>query len=205
MKIFTPLYQRMLRWASHRRAPVYLAAFSFGEAFIVPIPPEVMLVPMCLSRPKQGFRFAGLSLSGSMLGAIVGYLLGYYTYELLRFVFEALGWIEQIDAWVSRLRELSVQSPWQTFWLLVLAGFTPIPLKIFTWSAGIVGLPLLPFLASMLVGRGKRVLLVALAIRLGGERAARVLESFVEPLGWLVTAALVVGLGYLGYSAVVAD
>ena len=55
------------------------------------------------------------------------------------------------------------ESPWKAFWLLVLAGFTPIPLKIFTWASGIVGVPMLPFLASMLVGRGKRVYLVALA------------------------------------------
>lgn len=201
MKIFTPIYQRMLHWSRHKSATWYLGGLSFAEAIIFPIPPEVMLAPMCLAQPKQGFRFASVSLAASMLGAVVGYLLGFYTYELLTFVFEALGWSEQIEARVAMLRELSAQSPWQTFWLLVLAGFTPIPLKIFTWASGIVGLPFLPFMASMLVGRGKRVYLIALAIRLGGEKAAQVLESIIEPLGWIVTVLLVLGLGYFGFHA----
>lgn len=203
MKIFTPIYQRILLWSQHKSASRYLAGLSFAEAIIFPVPPEVMLAPMCLMQPRQGFRFASVSLASSMLGAVVGYLLGHYTYELLGFVFEALGWVEQIDARVSQLRELSAQSPWQTFWLLVLAGFTPIPLKIFTWASGIVGLPFLPFMASMLVGRGKRVYLIALAIRLGGERAARILDGFIEPIGWIVTAILVLGLGYLGFNVLV--
>ena len=80
------------------------------------------------------------------------------------------------------------------FWLLVLAGFTPIPLKIFTWASGIVGVPMLPCLAAMLVGRGKRVYLLALVIRLGGERAERALHRWIEHLGWaamVLFAALV--------------
>jgi membrane protein YqaA with SNARE-associated domain len=201
MKLFAGLYQRVLRWASHHNAPTVLTTLSFAEAIVFPIPPEVLLAPMCLSRPQQGFRYAGLSLAGSMAGAVVGYLLGYYTYELLQPLFVVLGWSEGLDAWVTQLRELSSQSPWKTFWLLVLAGFTPIPLKIFTWAAGIVGLPFLPFLASMVVGRGKRVFLVALLIRLGGERAVRTLEEFIEPIGWIATVLLLGVLGWLGYHA----
>lgn len=201
MKLFSSFYQRVLRWASHHNAPTVLTVFSFAEAIVLPVPPEVLLAPMCLSRPQSGFRYAALSLAGSMAGAVVGYLLGYYTYELLQPLFELLGWSESMGAWVTQLRELSAQSPWQTFWLLVLAGFTPIPLKIFTWAAGIVGLPFLPFMASMLVGRGKRVFLVALLIRLGGERAVRKLEEFIEPLGWIATALLLGLLGWLAYHA----
>jgi membrane protein DedA with SNARE-associated domain len=98
---------------------------------------------------------------------------------------------------VAHLREITAQSPWKAFWLLVLAGFTPIPLKIFTWASGIVGVPMLPFLASMLVGRGKRVFLVAAAIRLGGERAERVLHRWIEHLGWGVLALLAAAVGWL--------
>ena len=87
----------------------------------------------------------------------------------------------------------------ETFWILVLAGFTPIPLKFFTWASGIVGVPLLPFMASMAVGRGKRVYLVAAAIRLGGERAEAALRRWIEPLGWIATALLVAGIGYLAW------
>jgi len=202
MPIFAPLYQRTLAWARHRHAPGFLTVFSFAEAVFFPVPPEVMLAPMCLAQPRRGFTYAGLSLAGSLAGAAVGYLLGHYAYELLVPAFEALGWLERIDAQVSRLRELAAASPWQVFWLLVLAGFTPIPLKFFTWAAGIVGVPFLPFMASMLIGRGKRVFLLAGAIRLGGERAERLLDRYIEHLGWLAVGLVLLGLGYLGWQAV---
>lgn len=197
MKIFGPLYERTLAWARHRNAPTFLTVLSFAEAVIFPVVPEVMLAPMCLSQPRRGFWFATLSLIGSLLGAVVGYVLGYYAYELIKPVFEALGWITKIDAQVSYLREIAEKSPWQAFWVLVIAGFTPIPLKFFTWASGIVGVPLLPFLASMFVGRGKRVYLIAFAIRLGGERAEATLRRYIEPVGWAAMVALVGAFGWL--------
>ena len=201
MKLFGPMYERALAWARHPRAPALLAGLSFAEAVVFPVPPEVMLAPMCLSQPRRGFWFATLSLAGSLAGAVLGYLLGHFAYELVKPLFESLGWIDRIDAQVRYLREVSEQSPWQAFWILVLAGFTPIPLKIFTWAAGIVGVPMLPFLASMLVGRGKRVFLVAGAIRLGGERAERALHRYIEPIGWIATVLLVAGIGWLAFRA----
>ena len=201
MKLFGPMYERALAWARHPRAPALLTGLSFAEAVVFPVPPEVMLAPMCLSQPRRGFWFATLSLAGSLAGAVLGYLLGHFAYELVKPLLESLGWIDKIDAQVRYLREVSEQSPWQAFWILVLAGFTPIPLKIFTWAAGIVGVPMLPFLASMLVGRGKRVFLVAAAIRLGGERAERALHRYIEPIGWIATVLLVAGIGWLAFRA----
>lgn len=198
MTLFEPLYHRIMVWARHRHAPTLLTLFSTAEAVFFPVPPEVMLAPMCLAQPRSGFRFASLSLAGSMVGAVIGYTLGYYAYELLVPLFDSLGWLERIDAQVTQLREIVAQSPWQAFWLLVLAGFTPIPLKIFTWAAGIVGVPFVPFLASMFIGRGKRVFLIALAIRLGGERAERMLAKYIEQIGWVVTGILVLLLAWLG-------
>lgn len=197
MTLFEPLYHRIMLWARHRHAPSLLTLFSTAEAVFFPVPPEVMMAPMCLAQPRRGFTFASLSLAGSMVGAVIGYTLGHFAYELLVPVFESLGWLERIDEQVTRLREIAAQSPWQAFWLLVLAGFTPIPLKIFTWAAGIVGVPFLPFLASMFIGRGKRVYLLALAIRLGGERAERMLAKYIEQIGWFVTGVLVLGLGWV--------
>ena len=201
MKVFGPMYERALAWSKHPRAPAFLTGLSFAEAVVFPIPPEVMLAPMSLSQPKRSFWFATLSLLGSLAGAVVGYLLGHYAYELIRPLFESLGWIDRIDAQVMYLREVAAQSPWKAFWILVIAGFTPIPLKIFTWAAGIVGVPMLPFLASMAVGRGKRVYLIAAAIRMGGERAERALHRYIEPVGWGASALLVVGIGWLAFRA----
>lgn len=197
MKVFAPLYASALQWARHPRAPLLLVVLSLAEAVIFPVMPEVMLAPMCLSQPRRSFRFATLSLAGSLVGAVLGYLLGHYAWELVKPMLASLGWIGHIDSQVASLRELAQQSPWKLFWLLVLAGFTPIPLKFFTWAAGIVGVPLLPFLASMFVGRGKRVYLVALAIRLGGERADAALRRYIEPIGWGALVLLAVAIVYL--------
>ncbi|HOC10670.1 MULTISPECIES: YqaA family protein [Thermomonas] len=194
MKIFGPMYQRALGWSRHPRAPALLAGLSFVEAIVFPVMPEVMLGPMCLAQPKRGFRFASISLLFSLLGAVVGYLLGHFAYEAVKPALAALGWLDKIDAQVAHLREVVAQSPWKAFWLLVLGGFAPIPMKVFTWASGIVGVPMLPFLLSMGVGRGKRVYLLALAIRLGGERAEKALHRWIEPIGWialLLLAALV--------------
>lgn len=197
MKLFGPLYERTLIWARHRHAPTLLTGLSFAEAVIFPVPPEVMLAPMSLAQPHRAFWLATLSLVGSLAGAVVGYLLGHFAFELVRPLLEALGWIEKIEAQVAYLAEIAKSSPWKAFWLLVLAGFTPIPLKIFTWASGVVGVPMLPFLASMLVGRGKRLYLIAIAVRLGGTRAEATLRRFIEPVGWAALAVLALGIGWL--------
>lgn len=201
MRLFAPIYERALGWARHPRAPAYLTGLSFAEAIIFPVPPEVMLAPMCLSRPRSGFWFASLSLIGSLAGAVLGYLLGHYAYELVKPLFEALGWLSHIDSGVVRLREMTAESPWTAFWFLVGVGFAPIPLKFVTWAAGIVGMPWLPFLASMLVGRGKRVYLIAAAIRIGGERAERALHRYIEPVGWGATVLVLGAIAWFAYRA----
>jgi len=200
LKIFGPLYERTLVWARHHRAPRFLVALSFVEAVIFPVPPEVMLAPMCLSQPRRGFWFASLSLAGSLVGALVGYALGHYAYELIKPLFEALGWANRISEGVNELRGMAAQSPWATFWLLSAVGFA-LPLKFVTWASGIVGVPILPFLASMVVGRGHRVYPLALAIRLGGERAETLLRRYIEPIGWVAMIAMLGALGWLIWHA----
>jgi membrane protein YqaA with SNARE-associated domain len=193
MKIFKPLYERALFWASHPKAPWYLAVLSFFEAIIFPVAPEIMLAPMVLAKPKHWARYAAISLVCSMLGALVGYALGHFAFDALRPMFESLGWMERIDQRVAELRVDLAEHPWQAFWLLVAAGFVPVPLKVFTWASGIVGMPLLPFIGGMLIGRGKRVFLVAGLIRLGGKRAEEALHRWIEPIGW-ATVALIAAL-----------
>jgi membrane protein YqaA with SNARE-associated domain len=199
MKLFKPLYERALRWAAHPQAPWYLAALSFVEAIIFPVAPEIMLAPMVLARREKWWRYAALSLFFSLLGALVGYALGHYAFDLLRPFLARIGWLPRIDELVGKLRADAQLHPWSAFWTLVLAGFLPIPLKIFTWASGIVGVPLPAFVASMLVGRGKRVFLVAGAIRLGGERAEKALHRWIEPIGWLTVALIAAVVIYLKF------
>jgi len=191
MKVFGPMYERALAWAAHPRASLYLGVLSFFEAIIFPIMPEVMLVPMCVAKPRRAFWFATISLAASMLGALVGYFLGHYAFEAMKPMFAALGMLHGIESGIQVVQEKMAESPWAVFTFLVLGGFMPIPMKVFTWASGIVGVPMLPYMASMLIGRAKRVFLLALLIRLGGERAERTLHRYIEPVGWVAVALLV--------------
>jgi membrane protein YqaA with SNARE-associated domain len=184
MKLFKPLYEKAIVWSKHPRAPLILLLLSFVEAFVFPVAPEVMLAPMCLAQPKRAFRFAGLSLLGSVFGMFVGYAIGHYAIDLVMPWLIDLGYGPQFDA-------VKQEAIAHGFWMLLIAGFTPIPFKIATIAAGAVGMPLLPFFLGGVIGRGKRVFIVAGAIRLGGEKAEAWLRRNVEPIGWLALVLLI--------------
>ena len=190
MQLFRPWYERALAWSRHPKAPWLLTGLSFIEAIFFPIPPEVMLAPMSLAQPRRAFRFAAMSLAGSMAGMFIGYALGYFALEAAMPLVEKLGYAGQFEA-------IKQQAADNGFWLLLVAGFTPIPFKVFTIASGAVGMPLLPFFFGALIGRGKRVFLVAAAIRLGGERAERALHRHIEPVGWVALAVFAVLVGWL--------
>ena len=190
MQLFRPWYERALAWSRHPKAPWLLTGLSFIEAIFFPIPPEVMLAPMSLAQPRRAFRFAAMSLAGSMAGMFIGYALGYFALEAAMPLVEKLGYAGQFEA-------IKQQAADNGFWLLLVAGFTPVPFKVFTIASGAVGMPLLPFFFGALIGRGKRVFLVAAAIRLGGERAERALHRHIEPVGWVALAVFAVLVGWL--------
>lgn len=183
MKLFAPWYERALRWAEHPRAPTLLGVLSFVEAIFFPVPPEVMLAPMTLAQPRRGLRFATISLAASTLGALVGYAVGYFAIDL------AMPLLERLDL-VAKFEEVRRAAAENGFWFLLIGGFTPIPFKLLTLASGAVAMPLLPFLAGAIIGRGKRVYLVAGVIMWGGERAERLLRRYVEPIGWAALAVL---------------
>lgn len=194
--LFRPLYEFALRWAAHRHAERYLFGLSFIEAFIFPIAPEVMLAPMVLAKPSLWARYPAISLFGSLLGAFIGYALGHFAFDLVRPLLADLGWL---PAFEEQVRSLHESSPWKIFGLLVLAGFTPIPLKVFTWASGFVGVPIPAFVGGMLIGRGKRVFFVSGVIRLAGPRAERALHRWIEWIGWALIALIVLLIVYLKY------
>jgi membrane protein YqaA with SNARE-associated domain len=190
MKIFQPLFERAIVWARHPRAPLLLTFLSFIEAIFFPVPPELMLAPMCVARPKRGFYYAALSLLGSVAGMFVGYMIGHYAIDLAMPVIEKMGYGAEFE-------DIKQQAADHGFWLLLITGFTPVPFKIFTLASGAVGMPLLPFFAGGAIGRGKRVFLVAGAIRLGGEKAEATLRKYIEPIGWGALVLLVAAVAWI--------
>jgi membrane protein YqaA with SNARE-associated domain len=198
MRLFGTLYARALAWARAPRAVYYLCGLSFVEAFIFPVMPEVMLAPMMLGKRTRAFFYANVSLLFSLLGALVGYALGHWAYESIRPLF-SLHMQQIITTWVEALRTDMNQHWLAMLGALTLAALQPvIPMKFVTWAAGIVGVPVLPFLACMAVGRGKRVWLLALLIRLFGERAERLLHENIEWVGWAALALLGLLVAWLG-------
>ena len=184
MRLFGALYARALKWARHPQAIYYLCGLSFVEAFIFPVMPEVMLAPMMLGKRHRAFFYANISLLFSLLGSLVGYALGHWAYDSIHPLLSP-GMQQTIGTWVGQLRSDMSQHWLAMLGALMLAALQPvIPMKFVTWAAGIVGVPLVPFLACMAIGRGKRVWLLALLVRVVGERAEQILHKNIERIGW---------------------
>jgi membrane protein YqaA with SNARE-associated domain len=197
LKLFAPLFERAIAWAQDKRAPWLLAFLSFIEAIIFPVPPEVMLAPMCLAQPKRGWWYATIALVAGVLGSILGYALGHFAYPAIAPLLSS-GMQAAIADWVDKLQVMMREHPGALVGTLLLAAIQPvIPMKFVAWAAGIAGVPLPEFLLCMFIGRGKRLFLVAGAIRLGGERAAKALHKYIEPIGWIALALIVVAGGWL--------
>jgi membrane protein YqaA with SNARE-associated domain len=193
MRLFGTLYARVLVWARDRRAVYYLCGLSFVEAFIFPVMPEVMLAPMMLGKRHRAFFYANVSLVFSLLGSLVGYALGHWAFHALTPLLQSLHLYEPIERGVESLRTQMNQHWLELLLVLMLAAIQPVvPMKFVTWASGIVGVPVIPFLACILLGRGKRVWLLALLIRLFGERAEQILHKNIEWIGWAAVAALVI-------------
>ena len=172
-------------WVGHRHAPWYLGVLSFAESSFFPIPPDVMLAPMALAKPEHAWRFALLTTLTSVLGGILGYIIGLFLFELVEPLLHQLGY------WDGYLAAKMWFDEWG-FWAIFLAGFSPIPYKVFTIAAGTISMALLPFVLASVIGRGARFFLVAGLMRWGGARMEQVIQANVDRLGWLtVVLALV--------------
>ena len=185
MKIFSPLYERAMRWARHPHAPWYLGGLSFAESSFFPIPPDVMLAPMSLAQPKRAFWFATLTTFTSVLGGILGYLIGVFAFELVAPLLEGGRYADAFELakqWFDRWGFLAV----------LAAGFSPIPYKVFTITAGVLSMAFLPFVLASFIGRGMRFYLVSMLMAWGGAAMEDRLRQWVDWLGWLTVAIVVI-------------
>ena len=184
MRLFSKLYDMTLRWSRHRHAPGYLAGLSFAESSFFPIPPDVMLAPMTLANPERAWRLAFLTTVASVLGGLLGYAIGLFAFDFIEPLLHRAGY------WEHYLTTREWFDEWG-FWAVFLAGFSPIPYKVFTISAGVISMALLPFVAASAVGRGARFFLVAGVMSWGGARMETALREYIDRIGWLVVALAV--------------
>ena len=183
--MFLRLYDRVIALSAHRRAPAFLTVLSFTESSVFPVPPDVMLIPMCLAKPKKGWLYAALCTLFSVLGGMAGYLIGKLAFDWIE------PWLMNSSYADTFTSAVAAFETWG-FWYILLAGFTPIPYKVFTISAGVVGMPFLTFIGGSVVGRGGRFFLVAALIRLGGETLAARMRKYIDLIGWITIAVAVV-------------
>ncbi len=186
MKIFSSLYQKMLGWAAHQRAPTFLFWISFAESSFFPIPPDVMLAPMVLAKPEQGWRNAWLCTLGGVLGAFLGYIIGMFFFLAIKPLLIKLGYMPKYELIMHWFQEWG-------FWVMFFAGFAFIPYKLFTIAAGATGLGLIPFTLGSLVGRGGRFFLVTALIKMGGVKLERLLRDYIDHVAWLCILLCVLG------------
>ncbi|MCX4193054.1 YqaA family protein [Methylophaga sp. OBS1] len=184
MRLFSGLYTRVMRWARHQYATYWLALVSFSESSFFLIPPDVMLAPMSLARPEKAWFYAGVTTISSVLGGLLGYAIGLFAFQLAEPLLISLDYMhayQQAAAWFDK---------WG-FWAIFIAGFTPIPYKVFTIAAGAANMLLLPFVIGSLIGRGMRFFMVAGLMRWGGPELEASLHLWVDKLGWLTVLILV--------------
>jgi len=178
LKIFQWMYDKALTWAKHRHAERYLVGLSFTESVIFPIPPDVMLAPMALAQPAKAWRYATLTTLASVLGGICGYLLGWLLYEpVVLPTIEYMGYQDKFAMIEQWFKQYGV-------WVVFIAGFSPIPYKLFTVGAGLMHMAFLPFVIASIIGRAGRFYLVAGLMYWGGEKMQQKLRDIVDWLGW---------------------
>lgn len=187
---FERCYESILLWAQHRHAVKYLFALSFAESSFFPLPPDIMLAPMSLSQPKRALFFALLTTVASVLGGILGYMIGLYAMDWV------MPWLQDSTYGASFIRVQNWFEQWGV-WAVFLAGFSPIPYKVFTIASGAFGLFFLPFVAASILGRGARFFLVAGLISWGGERLDDLIRRYMNTLGLILVFLVFMGLwGY---------
>jgi membrane protein YqaA with SNARE-associated domain len=172
---------RIERWARHPAGPLLLGLFAVLEACLFPAPTEALLAALSLARPRRTWHLVAIALAGSLLGSLVGYTMGYH----------AQGNLEWAAAGAHRIEALGGRYRDGAFWVLATSGFTPIPYLVYTISGGVYGVPLLPFIAGAIAGRGLKYLLLGILVRAIGPHLRR------RPVLLTATLLLVIGIAYV--------
>ena len=182
-----------MTWSRDPKAPYILGILSFFESIFFPVPPDVMLAPMCMATPKRAWWFALITTLTSVVGGILGYLIGYYAFSSIQ------PWLETSNYWAAYQTAIAWFKDYG-FWAIFVAGFSPIPFKVFTIAGGAMAMSLAPFILASLIGRGMRFFLVAGLLAWGGPRMEGLLHRYVDRLGWATVVIVVIAGLWLAFS-----
>ena len=172
------VYARTLALAASRYATAALALVAFAESSFFPLPPDLLLIPMVLARPRRAFLLAGLCTVMSVLGGFLGYAIGYFLFDAIgRPILEFYHAMGRYDALKAAFAQWGV-------WIIIIKGLTPIPYKLVTIASGVAQFPIVPFALASLVSRSLRFFLLAALLWRFGEP----IREFIAQRLMLVTS-----------------
>ncbi len=194
--MFNALYKKCLDLAAHKSSKYYLAAVSFIESSFFPIPPDVMIVPMVISKKDDFFKIFLIATIFSVLGGTLGYLIGAFFFDIGMQVMTFYGYEDKLISLKNNLINSEGFYAWLS--ILFLAGFTPLPYKVFTIASGLIGFNILVFIVISLISRGLRFFIVSyLSYKFGN-----LFTKFMEKHGskWFtIIGILIVIIGVIIY------
>ena len=190
------LYKKCLDLAAHKSSKYYLAAVSFIESSFFPIPPDVMIVPMVISKKDDFFKIFLITTIFSVLGGTLGYFIGAFFFDIGMQVVTFYGYEDKLISLKNNLINSEGFYAWLS--ILFLAGFTPLPYKVFTIASGLIGFNILVFIVISLISRGLRFFIVSyLSYKFGN-----LFTKFMEKHGskWFtIIGILIVIIGVIIY------
>lgn len=180
------IYDSVFHLSKENGAIYWLFAIAFIESSFFPIPPDVMLMPMILAAPKKAWSIAGVATAGSVIGAYLGYAIGFYFFQLIAEpLLNFYGYLEKFNSFKDLYNQYGA-------WIVFGAGITPFPYKIITIASGVVHMNLIVFTIASIIARGMRFYLVAWLLKKYGET----MREFIEKnLGWLSILFLLLLIG----------
>lgn len=186
------LYSWVLSWAESPWGAWALFFIAIAESSFFPIPPDILLIALGISIPKKSFKYALICSIGSVLGGIIGYLIGYCFYETL-----GLYLINLYNA-QEYFNRITIMYQNNAFIAVAIAGFTPIPYKIFTIAGGLCRIDLLTFITASILSRSARFFIVATIVRFGGESAKKFIDRYFNLLTIIFVILLISGFLLIG-------
>ena len=194
--MFKELYTKTLNLAGHKSSKIYLGFFSFIESFIFPIPPDVLIIPMTLAKKKDWVKIALIATITSVLGACVGYFIGYVFFNEVGIkIFEIYG-VDNTYFLKDKISSDGGLIAWVT--LLAIAGFTPIPFKLLTITSGFVHFNIFFFVVVSLITRGSRFFIIAFIVGNFGSTMKKIIEKKLLKVSIILSIILIM-FAYLIY------
>ena len=194
--MFKDLYFKTIKLAGHKSSKFFLGIMSFIESFIFPIPPDVLIIPMTIAKKNEWVRIALIATIGSVLGACLGYLIGYIFFnEIGVKIFELYG-VDNTSFLKDKMSSGGGTIAWMT--LLAIAGFSPIPFKLLTITSGFVEFNLIYFVVVSLITRGSRFFLIAFLVGNFGSAMKKIIEKKLLKFSLILSFLLII-FAYLIY------